>query len=946
MIKLFYIDHLLSAITKRLLALLSIGKLIKILGILLTIFTSLTYSKVIATCNSTGNGNWNNSGTWDCQGSPQCGDTIYILETHTVTVSKQEDYSGCMSPLFIIIEGTLEFNNGRKLLLPEGSGILVKGDGLISGSGGGNSNIIEIGNTNVWSSSDGAIDTSAYLGEVFFIEEIISIANGNWETTNIWDCNCIPEFYHSVTIDTNHSVTLNGNMNVGNINIMGTLDASSHTINISGNWNNYSTFVSTTSTVILNGSTPQNIIGNNTFYNLTLSNSSGVSILSGNDSLINTLTIDSGLFNTNNSLTLISNVSSTARIAEITGGSITGDITMQRYIDAGATNWRFITSAISGATLADLNDDFITSGFIGSDFPDFPTAANPFISISYYDETVTGTSDNGFVGATNVTNSIVVGEGLWVWSGDTITGTQPFTIDFTGPANTGNINLPITYTNTGSPDNDGWNMVGNPYPSTINWDDPAITKTNVNNAIYIWNPDMEQFASYVGGIGINGGSRYVASSQAFWIQANAPSPVVQVTEACKDPNDEAFLKQDAAPTTNPLVVNIQNSFGTDQTIINFQTNATTNFDGTFDAYKIASTNPDRPYISSLISNNETEYAINQIPQQETDILIKVLANTSGVHLISFTGITNFSNSCVMLEDLFTGNTYDLATTSSLSAFISDTTTVARFVLKLGAPINTVNNDISCHGSDDGTIFLEKNSTQPFDVVWKNSAGDLIATHTNINGVDSITNLSAGTYIIETTDEFCGNIIDTITLNNPLPITVEFNVDMDTFMLKYNDNINFTNLSNNASSYTWDFDDGNTSSDLSPVHQYQENGVYAVTLTATQNENCFKKFTKNIAVLDNATSIDEISTAKEYSIYPNPLTGNHLNIVFNGPENNSHVRFQLIDISGKMVYQRSIITQLGTKNNMTIKIDRQLPKGSYIVKMITSSNISTQTLIVK
>ena len=45
-----------------------------------------------------------------------------------------------------------------------------------------------------------------------------------------------------------------------------------------------------------------------------------------------------------------------------------------------------------------------------------------------------------------ITNGIAQGEGLWVFSGDTITGTQPFTIDITGPPNTGTIPLKINAT--------------------------------------------------------------------------------------------------------------------------------------------------------------------------------------------------------------------------------------------------------------------------------------------------------------------------------------------------------------------------------------------------------------------------------------------------------------------------------------------------------------------
>ncbi|GAB3337088.1 hypothetical protein GCM10027429_21160 [Marivirga atlantica] len=45
-------------------------------------------------------------------------------------------------------------------------------------------------------------------------------------------------------------------------------------------------------------------------------------------------------------------------------------------------------------------------------------------------------------------------------------------------------------------------------------------------------------------------------------------------------------------------------------------------------------------------------------------------------------------------------------------------------------------------------------------------------------------------------------------------------------------VTFTNTSLNAESYTWDFGDGSTSTEESPVHTYAEEGTYSVTLTAT------------------------------------------------------------------------------------------------------------------
>jgi PKD repeat protein len=50
----------------------------------------------------------------------------------------------------------------------------------------------------------------------------------------------------------------------------------------------------------------------------------------------------------------------------------------------------------------------------------------------------------------------------------------------------------------------------------------------------------------------------------------------------------------------------------------------------------------------------------------------------------------------------------------------------------------------------------------------------------------------------------------------------------------NNSVNFTNTSSNASSYSWNFGDGNTSTSENPVHSYAQDGTYPVTLSATNN----------------------------------------------------------------------------------------------------------------
>lgn len=879
-----------------------------------------------AITSSVQDGNWTNSITWNNSG-PACGDTIYISAGNTVIVNVHIDFSACGTPMFLIVEGILEFKNGPKLKLPCGSGVLVKDGGSVLGGGGkGSQNEIEICGIPVWIRSDGDLIAPVSFGEPFS-EKIISIASGNWDVSSTWDCNCDPQFYHDAIIDTAHTVSAVAGIKFNDLFIYGTLDASALTGNITifGNWNNSGSFLEGTTTARFIGDLPQQIYGNTNFYNLTLINANGVSITSGNIGLIKTLNLTLGNLATNNSLTLISNASGTANIAEIIGGSISGDIIMQRYIDAGATNWRFITSPISGTTIADLNDDFITSGFTGSDFPFWPTVANPWASIYYYDETQPGIQDSGFVAVTDVGNPIGVGEGMWVWSGDTITGTQPFTIDVQGPPNMGNINLPLSYTNSGFPADDGWNMVGNPYPSTLNWDDPSITKTGINNAIYIWNTNSQQFASYVGGLGTNGGSNYIASSQAFWLQTTSATANVQVTEASKTYADGSFLKQGSG--VNPLTINVQNSAGTDQTIINFEENATINFDASFDALKMISVNPSLPNISTIMQNNNSiEYSINQLPEQEINILIKITTGVSGLHTINITGKNNFSNnSCLLLEDLFTGTIYDLNVTSSFTSFIYDTTSTPRFLLKFGAPKFILSADISCYGNPDGELKIEKNTVNNFDVVWKNSSGTIISSNTNVTGSDSVNNLNADTYTIETSDIICGSMIDTVVINDALQITSQFTSNKDTVYLSNGGNVIFTNLSNNANSYFWDFDDLNTSNLPSPSHQYSQVGNYVVTLDASQNINCYESISKTITVLNTATSINDINhlTATKIWVSNNKLftKGNDIanieirnilgQLLFVSTSNNSEQIFNLEKISSQ-----TLIVTIIKKNHIS------------------------------
>jgi PKD repeat protein len=77
---------------------------------------------------------------------------------------------------------------------------------------------------------------------------------------------------------------------------------------------------------------------------------------------------------------------------------------------------------------------------------------------------------------------------------------------------------------------------------------------------------------------------------------------------------------------------------------------------------------------------------------------------------------------------------------------------------------------------------------------------------------------------------------------------QFEVSTDNYL-----EVSFTNFSQNAVSYNWDFGDGNTSTDESPVHTYGAEGAYTVTLTATGAEGTTASTKSESFTLSNPNS---------------------------------------------------------------------------------------------
>jgi hypothetical protein len=546
---------------------------------------------------------------------------------------------------------------------------------------------------------------------------------------------------------------------------------SNYAVNVGGGLANNGLFSTHAGTVTFNGSAAQTIGGSTLtdFYNITLNNAAGVSLI-GPENLNGSLTLTSGTFTTTGQIfTLVSNAAYTANIATIpASGLFAGNITMQRYVQPGNTDWYFLGAPITasgGLTLANWNTYFAMSGFPGSTAPSFG-----FMSEYTYSESALGYKDSGYVAATDISNAVIPGQG---W--ECYVGPVPITISVSGPPVQGNFSFPVTHTTSGGIFNDGWNLISNPYPSTIDWNagGTAWTKTNIAGAIYIWNPALSVYSSYVGGIGTNGGSNLLPSSQAFWIQTTGV-PVLTIRETAKSTTNQVFFRTRPGLNENTLKLTITGNNYQDETAIHFSDSATIHYDLAYDAAKMYSLNPAVPSLASVADT--FDLSINSIPSltSGTVIPLRVLIGkgTSGTYTISRDSILTLSlSTCLILEDKMTGIVTDLRSTPSYTFNIEDTTTAPRFLLHIGEPIGKQTVAALCPGSGNG-LAIAQGIGGTCSYTWKNVNDSVLQVDANVTGNDTLHNLKTGIYkvIITGNSGACGTLADTFAITSPASIT--------------------------------------------------------------------------------------------------------------------------------------------------------------------------------
>jgi hypothetical protein len=242
------------------------------------------------------------------------------------------------------------------------------------------------------------------------------------------------------------------------------------------------------------------------------------------------------------------------------------------------------------------------------------------------------------------------------------------TYSFAGKMNNDAFSVPVSYSGGSSPTStNGWNLVPNPYPSAIDWKAASgWNKTNIDDAVYVWpstagaGATADNYASFVNGISLHEGSRYIAQGQSFFVHASASPAGFQVTNAARLHNPKTFFKDNEVL---PDVFRLTSVAGNanDEMVVRFASAATTAFDGDWDAYKLVG-GADAPQMSSLASDN-SRLCINALPFNNNETVVPVNFSFSASTDVTFTasGMETFTTSNpVYLEDQLSGNIVSLS----------------------------------------------------------------------------------------------------------------------------------------------------------------------------------------------------------------------------------------------------------------------------------------------
>ena len=296
-------------------------------------------------------------------------------------------------------------------------------------------------------------------------------------------------------------------------------------------------------------------------------------------------------------------------------------------------------------------------------------------------------------------------------------GTGTSNVVFSGVLNTGDVHVPLTRSGSVKA---GFNLVGNPYPSYLDWTLVAAANPDVSTTMWFrtkTNTNAYTFSTYnaLGNVAVANNAnttvtKYIPPMQAFWVRVNPDktSTDFMMTNAMRSHADVSGnrFKAPADIKQKILRLSVTNGINTDETVIYFNANASNEFDG-YDSNKMSNSNSAIPEIFTVVDNQQL--VINGLKTMDDDIEIPLGFSTGEANLfkIKTTDLTGFNEAeQIVLKDKLLHTELILDADAEYEFSSDAVNTSNRFSIQFRSPSVTTENDFSVVNS--ANIYLSDN----------------------------------------------------------------------------------------------------------------------------------------------------------------------------------------------------------------------------------------------
>ena len=308
---------------------------------------------------------------------------------------------------------------------------------------------------------------------------------------------------------------------------------------------------------------------------------------------------------------------------------------------------------------------------------------------------------------------------------------------FSGTLNNGDVTFPLSCSTDGEYVVErftGFNLVGNPYPSYIDWEAEGWTRDNLQlQTIWIYDDDVNNYITYtLGGVATNGGSQYIAPCQGFFVKAASAGNIV-MTNDIRTKSKSSFRKVN---DENIFKVRVNGASGQDEIAVVKGDND--------DVFKMFSLNDEAP--SLYINKGVGDYSVVYIDEENTLPL-----NFEGCFAEYTISLSECGDSfdAIIIEDKLTGEKVNLQT-ESYTFIHSGNSNAERFVLSFVNGQQTTDNSHFAYINNGEIIINDINGNAQIEIY------DLMGRRVYENA-DAVSNVSthgysSGVYIIRKIDD--------------------------------------------------------------------------------------------------------------------------------------------------------------------------------------------------